>query len=58
MKRLSAVFEVFCLWAVGQARILDQSALPVAIDSENFVEPIEGLERKKEIRKCYNIEKG
>jgi hypothetical protein len=48
MKNLSTVLEVFCVWAVGQARFLDQSALPMIVDSENFVERIEGVERKKE----------
>jgi hypothetical protein len=33
--------------AVGQARILDQSALPMIVDSENFVERIEGVGRRK-----------
>jgi len=58
MKSLSGVLEVFCVGPVGQARFLDQSALPIAVDSENFFEPIEGVERKKEIRKCYKIENG
>ena len=59
MKILPAVLEVFCIRAVGQARFcvravgqarfLDQSALPMIVDSENFVERIEGVERKKEI---------
>ena len=49
---------MFCVAAVGQAQFLDQSALPMAVDSENLVEPIEGVERKKEIRKCYKIKKG
>jgi hypothetical protein len=30
----------------------------MVVDSENFVERIEGIERKKEIWKCYKIEKG
>ena len=30
----------------------------MAVDSENIVEPIEGVERKTEIRKYYKIEKG
>jgi hypothetical protein len=58
MKSLSGVLEVPFVGAFGQARFLDQSALPMAVDSENFVEPIERVERKKEIRKCYKIEKG
>jgi hypothetical protein len=49
MKNFPAVLEVFCVQAVGQARFLDQSVLPMVVDSENFVERIEGIERKKEI---------
>jgi hypothetical protein len=58
MKSLSGVLEVLFIGAVGQARFLDQSVLPMPVDSKNFVEPIERVERKKEIRKCYKIEKG
>lgn len=43
---------------LDRLRFLDLLALPMVIDSENIVEPIEGLERKKEIRKSYKIEKG